>query len=162
MYSESVEALARWRELVGASSESAGAAPVARVTGVRSTSEEAHRAAIELAREAIAQGELYQVNLARRWEGCFEGQTLALALAMRLASPVPFGMYLAGESSLVGRSVERFLAWDGVSLETRPIKGTIARAGADPGRRRHARPAPVPTCDPRKGVDDSSHDVDDR
>jgi para-aminobenzoate synthetase component I len=131
VYAESIAALGRWRELVGASSESSGAAPLARVMGVRSTSEEAHRDAIELAREAIARGELYQVNLARRWEGRFEGDTLALALAMREASPVPFGMYLAGESSLVGRSMERFLAWDGVSLETRPIKGTIARAGAD-------------------------------
>ncbi|MBX3246752.1 MAG: anthranilate synthase component I family protein [Myxococcales bacterium] len=108
-------------------------APSARVEALEVTDAEAHVRAIEEARAAIARGELYQVNLARRWRGRFEGAPLALALAMREASPVPFGFFLhEGERAWIARSMERFLAWSpdargrGV-LETRPIKGTVPR-----------------------------------
>jgi anthranilate/para-aminobenzoate synthase component I len=43
-------------------------------------------------------------------------------------------MYLdAGDHFVLGRSMERFLEWDRVArtIETRPIKGTVARCGAD-------------------------------
>lgn len=95
-----------------------------------------HRAAIASALEAIAAGEIYQVNLARRWSGGFEGDPLALWLAMRRASPVPLGFYLelpGGDQAVLARTMERFLRWDPASrrLVTSPIKGTIARAGDD-------------------------------
>lgn len=94
-----------------------------------------HRAAIERALEAIAAGEIYQVNLARRWTAQLEGDPIALFLAMRAASPVPFGAYLEGEGGacVLARTMERFLHWDARTraLETRPIKGTIARSGSD-------------------------------
>ncbi len=129
LFAESAEARAEgWRALQAAR----GDAPVAEVTELLATSAEEHRASIERTREAIARGELYQVNLARKWEARFEGDTLALALAMRDASPVPLGIYLRGhKDALIGRSMERFLAWDGEVLETRPIKGTVARQGDD-------------------------------
>lgn len=56
--------------------------------------------------------------------------------AMREVSPVPHGALLEWEDAsgaparaLVSRTMERFLRWDRASrcLETRPIKGTIAR-----------------------------------
>ncbi len=92
-----------------------------------------HRAAIELALEDIARGDVYQVNLARRFTATLTGDPLALALAMREASPVPLGLYLEGPPSsgvvLVARTMERFLSFDAGSraLETRPIKGTRPR-----------------------------------
>ncbi|MCA9602990.1 MAG: anthranilate synthase component I family protein [Myxococcales bacterium] len=88
--------------------------------------ERAHLAAIDKALDHIARGNVYQVNLARQWTATFDGRALDLALAMRRASPVPFGFLLdTGEMSVVARSMETFLAWDGTTIRTRPIKGTV-------------------------------------
>lgn len=90
---------------------------------------EGHAAAVARAIDAIHRGDLYQVNLARRFRGRFEGEPLALYRAMRDASPVPYGMYLAaGGRSILGRSMECFLELDAATrhLRTRPIKGTVA------------------------------------
>lgn len=95
---------------------------------------EQHLSAIGAALEHIAAGDIYQVNLARRWVADFAGSPLGLWRAMRRASPVPFGMYLdAGDHAVLARTMETFLRWDRKSrrLTSRPIKGTIARAGAD-------------------------------
>ncbi|MDQ3034973.1 MAG: anthranilate synthase component I family protein [Myxococcota bacterium] len=108
--------------------------PEARATRVEAEDAAVHRAAIERALEAIAAGEIYQVNLARRWTARLEGDAIALFLAMRAASPVPFGAYLeGGRWTVLARTMERFLRWDATTraLETRPIKGTIARTGDD-------------------------------
>lgn len=150
VFADDEAALERWRALDGARESSSTSSRtsssttspsvststtarehdvVASVTELHATPAEDHRRAIEAAREAIARGELYQVNLARRWEGRFEGEPLALALAMRRASPVPLGIFArAADGAVIGRSMERFLHWDREVLETCPIKGTIARA----------------------------------
>jgi para-aminobenzoate synthetase component 1 len=132
-------ALERWRALdAGVASPSAsspGEHVAAAVTELHATPADDHRRAIESARAAIARGELYQVNLARRWEGRFDGDPLALALAMRRASPVPLGIFArTNDGAVIGRSMERFLHWDRELLETCPIKGTIARASGDHDR----------------------------
>lgn len=110
-------------------------APRARVSRPIGEPAEVHRAAIERALEHIAAGEIYQVNLARRWSATIEGDAIALFLAMRAASPVPFGAYLelGADRAILARTMERFLRWDARTraIETRPIKGTIARAGDD-------------------------------
>ncbi len=90
-----------------------------------------HRDAIASVLEDIARGDVYQVNLARRFTAHLDGDSLALALAMREASPVPLGAYLRGPNgALVARTMERFLSFDARTrqLETRPIKGTRSRA----------------------------------
>jgi para-aminobenzoate synthetase component 1 len=82
--------------------------------------------------EYLAAGDAYQVNLARRVSAPFEGAAVELAAALRARAPAPFGAFLAsadGAAALVGNSPERFLALDGRgAVETRPIKGTRARA----------------------------------
>jgi anthranilate/para-aminobenzoate synthase component I len=93
---------------------------------------EQHARAIAQALEHIARGDIYQVNLARELRASFDGDALALALAMRAQSAVPLGCYLHdGERAIVGRSMERFLRFEHGSraLITRPIKGTLARGG---------------------------------
>ena len=93
-----------------------------------------HLEAIHKALEAIAAGDIYQVNLARRWEAPFHGDPLLLFQAMRNASPVPLGFFLDGsELSVLGRSMERFLRWKRRerTLWTCPIKGTLERSGDD-------------------------------
>ena len=101
------------------------------------TPRERHVRAIERAREHIAAGDIYQVNLARRWEARFEGEPLGLFSAMRAASPVPLGFFqqLDGEA-VCARTMERFIRWDPDAtgrgpLESRPIKGTVQRTGDD-------------------------------
>lgn len=91
-----------------------------------------HLASIERVLWHIRRGDTYQVNLAHAWHARLSGDPLFLALRMRAQSPVPFGAYLdLGAAQVVCRSMERFLrlcAGDR-RLLTRPIKGTIARAG---------------------------------
>lgn len=93
-----------------------------------------HAEAIGQALQRIRDGDVYQVNLARRWLACFAGSPLALFLRMRAESPVPLGYFSQGEDyAVLGRSMERFLRFRRRDrlLWTSPIKGTIARSGDD-------------------------------
>lgn len=89
-----------------------------------------HKRAIERALEHIAAGDIYQVNLARRWNARFQGNALALWLAMRQASEVPLGCFLQTEEhAVLACTMERFVHWERATrrLVTRPIKGTLMR-----------------------------------
>ena len=108
------------------------------VRGLRVTPREDHASAIARALEAIGEGEIYQINLARRWEGELDLDPFALFLRMREASPVPLGFYAdGGDFQVLGRSMETFLSWRPDArgrgpIVTRPIKGTrLRRGGAD-------------------------------
>lgn len=97
-----------------------------------------HRRAIERALSYIADGQVYEVNLARRWSAPFDGDALSLWLSMRDASRVPLGMFLdAGDHAVLACTMERFIRWERqtASLITRPIKGTIDRSAGDPDAR---------------------------
>ena len=108
-----------------------------------------HRARILSALDAIARGDLYQVNLARPFSGTYRGEPMALMLAMRAASPVPLGAMMEGPEgiTLIARTMERFLSIDRDGrIESRPIKGTIdvrpdaasALLGSEKERAEHA------------------------
>lgn len=105
----------------------------------------AHRKSIVNALDYIAQGDVYEVNLARRWTASFEGDALGLWQAMRLASRVPLGLfYAAADHSVLACTMERFIHWDSTtrSLVTKPIKGTIRREPADGGASARLRADP--------------------
>jgi para-aminobenzoate synthetase component 1 len=109
----------------------ANAPPVATMGAVVSEDGALHVKRVVAALHHIREGNIYQVNLARRFHAPYAGSPLALQLAMRDASAVPLGFYVdTGESCVISRTMECFLAWDGHRLVTRPIKGTIARSGA--------------------------------
>ena len=114
---------------------SAEAAPArASVGAVEVTPAVDHELAIRQALEHIAAGDIYQVNLARRWTASYRGDPLALWLAMRTGGAVPLAFYFDdGKQAILSRTMERFLLWDraGGALSTRPIKGTIARRRDD-------------------------------
>jgi para-aminobenzoate synthetase component I len=83
----------------------------------------------------IAAGDCYQVNLTRRLTCEQSADPVALLAALEQRNPSPHGalLRLHGAPGLppvavVSASPERFLAWRGLDVETRPIKGT----GADP------------------------------
>lgn len=107
-----------------------------RIGSVEVDSAASHRNAIERALAYIERGDVYEVNLARRWSAPFEGEAFELWGAMRKASRVPLGMFLeAGELVLLGCTMERFVRWDAQTgvLLTQPIKGTIPRDPNDDG-----------------------------
>lgn len=111
--------------------------PVRRQTGAASTltpvlrsdtGKAAHMQAVGRAKEHIAAGDIYQVNLTHRLSGDWSGDPWGLYLAMREQSPVPYGAFLdLDDAAVLSGSPERFLRLDGRRVETRPIKGTRPR-----------------------------------
>ncbi len=119
--------------LIARTHSASARACAARAGSVSATPADQHGLAIESALELIASGEIYQVNLARCVTAAFDGAPLALWYALRTASPVPLGFYYDdGARVIVARTMERFLRWQRAAgvLQSRPIKGTIARSGA--------------------------------
>ena len=87
----------------------------------------------------VEAGECYQVNLTRQLMWDHPADAIALHHALAIANPAPHaGLFVlprpGGDPiAVVGASPERFLAWNGAELETRPIKGTgtdASRLGA--------------------------------
>lgn len=97
--------------------------------------------AVRRAKEYIAAGDIYQVNLSHRLEaqverpsGGWGSNAWPLYERLRAFSPVPHGAYLGlGDAAILSASPERFLRLDGRRVETRPIKGTRPR-GRTPGQ----------------------------
>jgi para-aminobenzoate synthetase component 1 len=105
-----------------------------RVGEVEVTPATHHLKAIDSALSHIRDGDVYEINLARRFRAAFSGSPLALFLRMRRASPVPFGYFRQDAGvAVLGRSMERFLRYRARDrlLWSSPIKGTIARRGHD-------------------------------
>jgi para-aminobenzoate synthetase component 1 len=101
---------------------------------------DSHAAKVERVREAIARGDVYQVNLARLEGHAFAGDLRELALRLQAIDPAPFGALLAGpEGTVIAASPERFLRLDGGTLEASPIKGTAPRSEDPEEDRRLAR-----------------------
>jgi para-aminobenzoate synthetase component 1 len=92
------------------------------------TDREQFESGVRTIRDAIAAGEVLQVNLTRREEACFEGDPWALYDDLVAAHPAPFAAFLEGPGFAVAScSPERFLCVRGDEVESRPIKGTVAR-----------------------------------
>jgi para-aminobenzoate synthetase component 1 len=73
-------------------------------------------------------GDIYQANLSQRFETGFSGDAYALFLDLFKRNPAPFFAYIhAKDHTIVSTSPERFIRQTGRKVETRPIKGTIAR-----------------------------------
>jgi para-aminobenzoate synthetase component 1 len=121
-----------------------------------------HREAIEKALDYIGMGEVYEVNVARRWSAPFEGDALRLWQAMRVASRVPLGMFLdGGDHAVLACTMERFIHWDAGSrtLVTRPIKGTIRREATDDGASQRLRADPKEQAEHSMVVDLMRNDL---
>ncbi len=98
-----------------------------------------YEGAVVAVRDAIARGDVYQVNLVQHLEAPFSGDPAALAARLGpLTQPsgLPFAdagwRVLHGHGwSIVTASPELFLARRGNRVWTMPIKGTRPRGGAD-------------------------------
>jgi para-aminobenzoate synthetase/4-amino-4-deoxychorismate lyase len=84
--------------------------------------------------QAIAAGELYQLNYTTQMLGQLQGTPLELFVALRRAQPGGYAAYIdTGEAQVLSVSPELFFDWDGERILTRPMKGTAPR-GATPER----------------------------
>ena len=93
-----------------------------------------YAAMVRRAQDYIAAGDIYQVNLAHRFEAPWpaDGDAFALHLRLRTVSPAPFAAFMdLGDRKVVSSSPESFLRLSGNLVRTRPIKGTRPRF-ADP------------------------------
>ncbi|OGO03109.1 MAG: aminodeoxychorismate synthase, component I [Chloroflexi bacterium RBG_13_54_8] len=101
-------------------------------TGLRSNfSHQEYLEAVQTAREYIAAGDIFQVNLSQRFEADLPMAPHQLYQHLRHINPAPFAAYLNfDEVTVVSASPERFLKFKGDRVETRPMKGTRPRGGS--------------------------------
>ncbi len=80
--------------------------------------------AVERVREAIARGDVYQVNLVQHLSAPFSGDSLALSRALARLKPLHPDPLVGEGWAVVSASPELFLARRGRRVWTMPIKGT--------------------------------------
>ena len=80
------------------------------------------------AKEYIAAGDIYQVNLSQQFTAPWGGDAMQFYEALRHYSPAPYAAYLdLGGRAVLSSSPELFLQMSGRNIRTRPIKGTRPR-----------------------------------
>lgn len=90
---------------------------------------DSYRAAILCAKEYIAAGDIYQVNLSQRFQCEVESSATDVYLALRATNPAPYCAYLdIGNAQILSSSPECFLKINDRHVVTRPIKGTRPRS----------------------------------
>ena len=90
----------------------------------RSWDDDAYVGAIEAVREAIARGDVYQVNLVQHLSAPFRGDPAGLARALAPLSPLEPRPFEGDGWTIVSASPELLLRRRGKRVWTKPIKGT--------------------------------------
>lgn len=91
-------------------------------------SEAEYRRNVEEIHHLITIGDTYQANYTLRLRGRVEGDLRSLYADLLNAQRGGYNALLAtGDHTVVSASPELFFRWDGRRIETRPMKGTIAR-----------------------------------
>jgi para-aminobenzoate synthetase component I len=90
----------------------------------RTWDEASYAAAVDGVRDAIAAGDVYQVNLVQHLSAPFRGDPLGLARALAPLRPVQPSPLVDDGWAVVSASPELFLARRGSRVWTKPIKGT--------------------------------------
>lgn len=91
---------------------------------------------VEQIREAIARGNVYQVNLTRQERWSYRGDLRSFAKRLFAANPAPFSAFIAGaDFAVISSSPERLVKLESGRLIAQPIKGTAPR-GKDPAEDR--------------------------
>jgi para-aminobenzoate synthetase component 1 len=90
----------------------------------RSWDDDGYTAAIEAVQEAIARGDVYQVNLVQHLRAPFDGDPAGLAQALAPLQPLHTAPLTGDGWAILSGSPELFLARRGDRVWTKPIKGT--------------------------------------
>ncbi len=92
------------------------------------------------AKEYIKAGDIYEINLSHRFQRSFEGSVGQLYHRLTQQNPSSYCALLCGQAfDIVCSSPELFLRKRGRSIQTRPIKGTIARGKTVDQDQEHAQ-----------------------
>ncbi len=84
--------------------------------------------AVEVAKEYIRAGDIFQVVLSQRFDLDFAGDPFSAYRALRYLNPSPYLFFIKrGQTSIAGSSPEMLLRVQGRDLEYRPIAGTRRR-----------------------------------
>ena len=84
--------------------------------------------AVEVIRDRIALGDVYQVNMTDRFEGHYEGEPLELYAGLLGVQSCSHGAYIdMGDRVVVSASPELFFRVEGDVISCRPMKGTAPR-----------------------------------
>ena len=94
-----------------------------------SLNQDQYESSVELIKEKIAQGEIYQVNLCRVLTTQCDQPLLGLAGRLQEANPAPYASYLKLPNlEIASASPELFLERSGKRIKSTPIKGTATTA----------------------------------
>ncbi len=89
---------------------------------------EEYLAAVSRAKEYIAAGDIFQVNLSQRFQTPLAISPWELYQRVRQINPAPFAAYLDfGTGQVISASPEKFLEVTDGRVQTRPVKGTRPR-----------------------------------
>jgi len=89
---------------------------------------DSYRDAVHRAKQYIAAGDIYQVNLSQRFQCDVDAPAVEVYRALRESNPAPYGAYLdIGDAQILSTSPECFLKTRDRHVVTRPIKGTRPR-----------------------------------
>jgi len=103
---------------------------------------EGYCARVRAAQELIRQGDIYQANIAHRFEVPFAGDAFGLYRRLAAINPSPMAAYVdLGGLQVVSASPERLFRVQGSRVETFPIAGSAPRQGRRGERRRLERSA---------------------
>lgn len=80
-------------------------------------------------KDYLISGDCYQINLAQRFSAQYQGDELQAYKALRASNNAPFSafMRLDNDAAILSISPERFLSVRGDRVQSKPIKGTLAR-----------------------------------
>ena len=105
--------------------------PIERPKIHRDHTKESYIPLIEKVRQYIEEGDVYQINLARRWTCQLSplDKRFDLYQLLRKKNPAPFSTFMNFDPTyILSSSPERFLKVIDRHVETRPIKGTCRRS----------------------------------
>ncbi|QPJ63849.1 MAG: anthranilate synthase component I family protein [Candidatus Nitronauta litoralis] len=86
---------------------------------------------VHKAKKYIEDGDIYQANLAQRFEKPYDGKPSDLYQNLKMVNPSPFGgLFYFPEGALVSSSPERLVKVENGKIETRPIAGTRPRGAS--------------------------------
>ncbi len=105
--------------------------PASRSALLCNFTDDTYRQAIRRCKDYIAAGDIFQVNLSRRFQTELALPPSELYLRLRAINPAPMAAYLAhADWAVVSASPELFLRRHGDRVETWPIKGTRRRSAS--------------------------------
>jgi anthranilate synthase component 1 len=106
---------------------------------------------VERVKEAIREGEIYQLVLSSRFEGECELPAFEVYRALRLLNPSPYMVFFDdGDTQIVGSSPEALVKLQGRGAALRPIAGTRPRGATPEDDLQHERDL---LADPKEGAE---------